>query len=70
MVEYVNGGMMRATLEKLKKYRYPALILALGLLLLLLPTAGSGDRQAETAAAGQEEFDLTAFTRWSNWLKN
>lgn len=63
MVEYVNGGMMHATLEKLKKYRYPALILALGLLLLLLPTAGSGDRQAETAAAGQEEFDLTAFTR-------
>lgn len=63
MVEYVNSGKMRAILEKLKKYRYPALILALGLLLLMLPTAGSGDRQEETASSVQEDFDLTSFTR-------
>lgn len=32
--------MGKATLEKLKKYRYPALICALGVILMLLPTGG------------------------------
>lgn len=68
MVGYVNSVKMRVTLEKLKKYRYPALILALGVLLLLLPTAGAGDRQEQTAGVSQEFFDLTAFTQQAETL--
>ena len=63
MVEYVKSGTMGAMMEKLKKYRYPALILALGVLLLLLSTGLSGDRETDTVPEVQENFDLAAFTR-------
>ena len=59
MVEYVKK--LAWNPELLKKYRYPALILALGLLLLLFP---GGQKKAEQAEIRTEEaFDLAAFTR-------
>ncbi len=63
MVGYVKNGTMGTVMEKLKKYRYPALILALGVLLLLLPTGTSEKQTADTAPESQEDFDLAAFTR-------
>lgn len=64
MVEYVKNGAWKGMAEKLKKYRYPALILALGLLLLLLP---GKEENAGTPVAAEElpretGFDLEAFT--------
>ena len=71
MVEYVKNGAWNTTMMKLKKYRYPALILALGLLLLLLPagnrqeTTQKAQSKAEPSAAEAEsgDFNLTAFTK-------
>ena len=63
MVEYVKSGTKGAMMEKLKKYRYPALILALGVLLLMLPTGLAGNRETDTVPEVQEDFDLGAFTR-------
>ena len=56
---------LKLPMEKLKKYRYPALILLLGLLLLLLPTGKKtiSEQPEEPVAASQEDFDLEAFTR-------
>ena len=48
MVEYVKNNSWKIPMEKLKKYRYPALILLLGLLLLLLPV----DKKSEPVAGG------------------
>ena len=50
---------MKELIGRLKEYRYPALILALGLILMLLP---GRERRQETAAPAAE-FDLAAFTR-------
>jgi len=63
-VEYVKNGAWKASVEKLKKYRYPALILALGLLLLLLPGEKENEKTAVAAEPLPQEtgFDLTAFT--------
>ena len=63
MVEYVKN--LAIPWEKLKKYRYPALILAVGLLLLLLPSgtkAAAAQPQTVQTAAETEDFDLEAFT--------
>ncbi|MGM9661991.1 MAG: stage III sporulation protein AG [Oscillospiraceae bacterium] len=38
--------------ERVKRYRYALLVLALGVLLLLLPSGGSGGSAAETAESG------------------
>ena len=63
MVEYVKKLLFHS--ERMKKYRYPALILALGLLMLLIPfgKTGSSPEQKETAEIQDSEFDLTAFTQ-------
>ena len=62
MVEYVKRIPWKP--EQLKKYRYPALILALGLLLLLIPGGRGKTVTAEPEPREQEEagFDLSAFT--------
>lgn len=66
MVEYVKKGTWNIPFEKLKKYRYPALILALGLLLLLLPTgrkAETPQQDAEKTPQAVGNFELETFTR-------
>ena len=64
MVKYVKNGAWKTPLMKLKKYRYPALILALGLLLLLIPTGGIQNKTEELEAqAESEEFNLAEFTK-------
>ena len=60
MVEYVNKLSWKP--ELLKKYRYPALILALGLLFLLFPAGQKKTEQVQTAAQTEEAFDLETFT--------
>ncbi len=60
MVEYVRGN---RCLEMLKKYRYPALILILGLLLLLLPAGTKDASETENQTTAETDFDLEAFTR-------
>ena len=65
MVEYVK----KWNLEKLKKYRYPALILALGLMLLLLPVGGRADEPQETVVKAQSgDFSLALFTEEAETL--
>lgn len=59
MVEYVK----KLPLEKLKQYRYPALILALGLLLLLVPAGHGREEVPETVTAADSDFSLTEFTQ-------
>ena len=64
MVEYVKKGTWTGILNKLKAYRFPALILALGLGLMLLPMGGSREPAEQVAAAeASETFDLSAFTK-------
>ena len=65
MVEYVKSGALKMKLEKLKKYRYPALILALGVLLLLLPfgTKAGQRQEPEEDIKVEARFDLDAFCR-------
>jgi len=55
--------------QRWKKYRYPALILALGLLLLLIP-AGKQEKETPEPAAPQaaSDFDLETFTRQAEAL--
>lgn len=64
MVEYVKNNSWKIPMEKLKKYRYPALILLLGLLLLLLPVDKKSEpvqEEPEQSDSG-EAFDLESFT--------
>ena len=52
--------------ELMKKYKYPMLILALGLVLMLIPTGKTAETVSETAGQVQETtdgFDLAGFTR-------
>lgn len=63
MVEYVKNGAWKTPFLKLKKYRYPALILALGLLLLLLPAGGEREASQEEIRQDTGAFDLDAFAR-------
>lgn len=58
MVEYVK----KLPLEKLKKYRYPALVLVLGLLFLLLPT-GKQETVEPSGTSESSGFDLETFTQ-------
>lgn len=62
---HVKTEMMEKLQAFWKRYKYPGLILALGLLLLLIPT-GSDDESTsiETTAVAEssEGFDLEAFT--------
>lgn len=50
--------------QTLKKYRYPALILAVGVLLLLLPSGGARQEMTDGTEETQtvETFDLEEFT--------
>lgn len=53
--------------QSLKKYRYPLLILALGVILMLLPTGGNKREESGASETAREEisadpFDLDAFT--------
>ena len=69
MVEYVKNGTWTGTLNKLKAYRFPALILALGLGLMLLPTGKSQGPVEQTAAVeASDAFDLSAFTKEAETL--
>lgn len=71
MVGYVKNAKWNTYGMKLKKYRYPALILALGLLLLLLPVGDSKNRaEAETLTleTGGGDFNLTVFTEEAETL--
>ncbi len=66
MVEYVKNSAWKIPFEKLKKYRYPALILALGLLLLLLPTGEKSNASKQDLQPDPQDtdtFDLSTFTR-------
>lgn len=60
---HVKTGIMEKLQLLGRKYKYPALILALGVLLLLFPTGKESDVE-ETAAApsASGEFDLSQFT--------
>ena len=62
MVERVNNPRLRGVMEKLRKYRYPALILAAGLLLLLIPTGGKKTEAVPVKTEEASEYDLEAFT--------
>ncbi|MBQ9270446.1 MAG: hypothetical protein IJ206_13220 [Oscillospiraceae bacterium] len=57
--------------EKFRRFRYPALILTLGTILLLLPTGGREAEVEHTEAAessGTGGFDLDKFTREAETL--
>ena len=61
----MNLHVLDTVTEKLKQYKYPALILALGVALLLIPGWGTSDPKKTDVTlpqAGSEEFDLEAFT--------
>ena len=57
-------------LQKLKKYRYPALVLVLGVFLLLIPVGKRADAEdvIPPASPEAEAFDLAAFTRQTETL--
>lgn len=63
MVEYVKNGTWTQALNKLKRYRFPALILVLGLGLMLLPTGFSQDSPEEPVVTASDTFDLLNFTK-------
>ena len=70
MVGYVTMD-WRHIWEKFRRFRYPALILALGTILLLLPTGGREAVAEHTEAAGPSGtggFDLDKFTRDTEML--
>ena len=50
----------KAILAKLEKFKYPLLVLMIGLLILLLPTGASG--KAETATGDERMEDLLSGT--------
>jgi stage III sporulation protein AG len=61
----VGSNVKKAAFQTLfRKYRYPALILALGLVLLMIPTGGKTQQEeAETEAETETEaFQLETFT--------
>lgn len=62
MVEYVKNTTWQTSLDKLKRYRFPALILALGLLLLLLPSGHKQETEELPEITASESFDLEQFT--------
>ena len=62
MVEYVKNATWKELPEKLKRYRFPALILVLGLGLLLLPSGRTQKEEAPPETVASEEFDLAGFT--------
>lgn len=45
----------------LGKYKYVLLVMALGVVLLLLPTGGGGEKESAQAAPTADAFDLDAF---------
>ena len=49
-------------LSRLKRYRWPLLVLAIGVLLLLLPSGGKTEQRAVEETAETDGFDLEAFT--------
>lgn len=57
----VKGRLLALWNGPMANYRGALLVLALGVVLLLLPSGGEGKTPAEPAAAGAEEFDLEAF---------
>ena len=64
MVEYVKSGTWNGMLKKLKAYRFPALILLLGLGLMLLPSGLSKEEPEKVASELlTEDFNLSAFTK-------
>lgn len=64
MVEYVKSGTWTSVWNKLKAYRFPALILMLGLGLMLLPSGLSRSSPEEPEAVEQTDaFDLLEFTQ-------
>ena len=54
--------------ELLKKYRYPALILALGVLLLIWPAGKRTETAQEVPEPTEEAFDLDRFTEQTRAL--
>ena len=70
MVGYVTMD-WRHIWEKFRRFRYPALILALGTILLLLPTGGretAVERTETTEPSEAGAFDLEQFTREAETL--
>ena len=61
MVEYVKEMSWKRFLQRTKDFRYPALILGLGLLLLLMPL-GKEEKETGSSESNGTEFDLAAFT--------
>ena len=60
-----NVKNLRSLTDRLKTYRWPALILALGVLLLLVPQSGksTAGAQTEDESISGETFSLDAFSR-------
>lgn len=69
MVEYVKNGTWTRALNKIKAYRFPALILVLGLGLMLLPSGLSHSSPEEPEAVEMTDgFDLLKFTQEAETL--
>ena len=69
MVKYVKSGTWNGILKKLKTYRFPALILLLGLGLMLVPSGFSGSGLEEPVVEQQTgDFDLSVFTKEAETL--
>ena len=54
-------GLLPRLREVLERYKYALAVMAVGILLLLLPTGNHGGDAVPVAAVQEESFDLTAF---------
>lgn len=62
MVRHVKMLENFPKLSGLKRYRWPLLVLAIGVLLLLLPSGGKTEQRAVEETVETDGFDLEAFT--------